>query len=147
MTAAVLAAARRADSRMLISVLCDERLAFLQRLKTWPVFGKGWGRRVAEVKAAALVIAAASGTAEQSRPQTKAPVTGVAQKSAAGAIAAAGAAAAQQAYQADVELGLVIALAMIGVCLALASWAAWHWWRKRRQTEPALPVEKSHGLE
>lgn len=30
--------------------ICDNRLAFLQRLQTWPTFGKGWGRRVAEVE-------------------------------------------------------------------------------------------------
>lgn len=41
----------------LINRICDERLAFLKSLKTWPVFGKGWGRRVAEVKAAALTMA------------------------------------------------------------------------------------------
>lgn len=29
------------------------RLRFLQSLDTWPTFGKGWGRRVAEVDAAA----------------------------------------------------------------------------------------------
>ncbi len=143
----VIAAAQRADAKKLIAALCDERLAFLQRLKTWPVFGKGWGRRVAEVKAAALVMAAASGTAEQSRSQTKAPVTGVAQKSAAGAIAAMGTAAAQQAYQADAELSLVIALAMIGVGVALASWIAWRWWQRRLPKTSAVRVEKSHGLE
>ena len=31
-----------------------------KRLKTWPVFGAGWGRRVAEVRAAALVDGAQS---------------------------------------------------------------------------------------
>jgi lysozyme family protein len=29
------------------------RLEFLQALSTWETFGKGWGRRVAEVGAAA----------------------------------------------------------------------------------------------
>lgn len=31
-----------------------QRLKFLQGLSTWPTFGKGWERRVNEVKAAAL---------------------------------------------------------------------------------------------
>jgi len=52
-----LAAARR-DPAKTIAALCAARLAFLQALKTWPVFGKGWGRRVAEVRSAALAIAA-----------------------------------------------------------------------------------------
>ncbi len=33
---------------------CAQRLKFLQGLSTWPTFGKGWDRRVAEVKATAL---------------------------------------------------------------------------------------------
>ena len=41
---------RRSEERS-SSAICDERLRFLKRLRTWPVFGKGWGRRVAEVKA------------------------------------------------------------------------------------------------
>lgn len=57
---AVIAAARAADSKALIAAICDERLRFLQSLKTWPVFGAGWGRRVAEVRAAALTMATAA---------------------------------------------------------------------------------------
>jgi len=56
---AVIATAREADPRALIVAICDERLTFLQSLKTWAVFGKGWGRRVADVKAGALDMAAA----------------------------------------------------------------------------------------
>jgi len=41
-----------------VNALCAERLQFLQSLRTWPVFGKGWARRVAEVKDAALAMAA-----------------------------------------------------------------------------------------
>jgi lysozyme family protein len=33
---------------------CDKRLAFLKELKTWDVFGKGWERRVEEVRSHAL---------------------------------------------------------------------------------------------
>jgi lysozyme family protein len=54
----VIVAARRADAKALIAAICDERLRFLKSLKTWPVFGRGWGRRVADVKAAALAMAA-----------------------------------------------------------------------------------------
>lgn len=43
----------------LINELCSQRLAFLERLSTWPTFGKGWGRRVAEVRKQALAMAAA----------------------------------------------------------------------------------------
>lgn len=54
----VIVAARRADAQALVTAICDERLRFLKSLKTWPVFGKGWGRRVAEVRAASLAMAA-----------------------------------------------------------------------------------------
>jgi len=42
----------------LINAYCDRRLAFMRSLKTWSAFGKGWSRRVAEVRAAALKMAA-----------------------------------------------------------------------------------------
>lgn len=37
----------------LVEAICDRRLAMLKTLRTWPVFGKGWGRRVADVRAVA----------------------------------------------------------------------------------------------
>lgn len=52
--AETLAAAGRRDPAALVNAICDERLAFLKALATWPVFGVGWGRRVAEVRALAL---------------------------------------------------------------------------------------------
>ncbi|MBL0719788.1 peptidoglycan-binding protein [Piscinibacter sp. Jin2] len=36
---------------------CDARLSFLRGLGTWADFGKGWGRRVAEVRLTALSLA------------------------------------------------------------------------------------------
>jgi lysozyme family protein len=42
------------NPRMLIDKYSANRLAFLQRLATWPTFGKGWERRVEEVRATAL---------------------------------------------------------------------------------------------
>ena len=44
------------DPTRIISVYCSKRLEFLETLKAFPVFGKGWSRRVAEVKAAALAM-------------------------------------------------------------------------------------------
>lgn len=54
LTLAAVARIRRADA---IRTLCDRRLAFVRALKTWPTFGKGWKRRVEEVRAAALALA------------------------------------------------------------------------------------------
>lgn len=46
-----------ADPVRLIELYCAKRLEFLESLKTFPIFGKGWSRRVAEVKADALAMA------------------------------------------------------------------------------------------
>ncbi|MEJ2435537.1 MAG: hypothetical protein P8Y53_21190 [Pseudolabrys sp.] len=90
--------------KQVVVAICDERLRFLKRLRTWPVFGRGWGRRVAEVKAVALAMAT---KAPRTAPKPAAPTPGRAvvaahkgaqQTSAAGALAA-GAVAAQQAHQ------------------------------------------------
>jgi len=53
----VIAALSQRDAKAVIVAINDERLAFLKRLKTWPVFGAGWERRVAEVKAFSLMLA------------------------------------------------------------------------------------------
>lgn len=59
----------KANTQALINELCDRRLAFMKRIKhkrtgqpLWNTFGKGWARRVAEVRAEALKLAAAPGT-------------------------------------------------------------------------------------
>lgn len=48
-----------------IDEICDSRLAFLKRLKTWPTFGKGWARRVAGIRAKATEMAAGSSKHEE----------------------------------------------------------------------------------
>lgn len=40
----------------LINDICDERMRFLRSLRTWKYFGKGWSRRVTDVRAAALAM-------------------------------------------------------------------------------------------
>jgi lysozyme family protein len=55
-TAALVKEAEK-DPQKIISLFCQKRLDFLQALKTFPVFGKGWTRRVTEVKDKALLLA------------------------------------------------------------------------------------------
>lgn len=45
----------------LVNLYCDKRLAFLKELKTWETFGKGWERRVEEVRSHALTMIAKAG--------------------------------------------------------------------------------------
>jgi lysozyme family protein len=70
-----LAAVRARDPKSVVAAICDERLAFLKRLKTWPVFGKGWSRRVAEVRSVSLRIATERAPSPSVVP-TEAPVPG-----------------------------------------------------------------------
>ncbi|MGV3576176.1 MAG: glycoside hydrolase family 108 protein [Devosia sp.] len=49
-----LAALRAADLARLVNDVCDRRLAFLNGLSTFAVFGRGWTRRVGDIRAAAL---------------------------------------------------------------------------------------------
>jgi len=68
----------------LINLYCDERLVFLKKLKTWSTFGKGWSRRVSEVRAGAIKMSrgssvltpvTAGGTAKALSADTKASAT------------------------------------------------------------------------
>jgi lysozyme family protein len=45
------------DPARLIELYCAKRLEFLQSLRTFPTFGRGWSRRVEEVKTVALAMA------------------------------------------------------------------------------------------
>ena len=47
---ATLAAVEQMSPRELATKICELRLEFMQGLPTWETFGKGWGRRVAEVE-------------------------------------------------------------------------------------------------
>lgn len=53
-----LAAVAAFDPKELVEDYAKRRLSFLMDLKTWPTFGKGWGRRVAEVQTSASTMLA-----------------------------------------------------------------------------------------
>ena len=140
----VIAAANRIDAAKLVTAICDERLRFLQALRTWPVFGKGWGRRVAEVKAVSLRLAAQLPVSmSKASPQVRQTGKGVvpvhkgAQQGSAGAVVAAGATAAQQAHASGVSSGLVAAVIALTVVGAFAAYAFWRWRQQRAQEAAA----------
>jgi lysozyme family protein len=138
---AVIAAARAIDPKILIVAICAERLRFLQSLKTWPVFGAGWSRRVVEVKSAALAMADSSST--QFIARAAVPGRAVArtkkgtQRASAGAIAVAGAVAAQQGHQSGMRPTVLAAIAIATAVLAAAAWLFWRWRQRRQQEMPA----------
>ncbi len=52
-----LAAIANTQAPTLITGVCDQRLAFLQKLNTFSTFGKGWSKRVDDVREQALKMA------------------------------------------------------------------------------------------
>ena len=130
----------------LIAAICGERLRFLQSLKTWPVFGAGWGRRVAEARAAALAMAARAKTGAVRADETLPPpaagkgaiaVNVGAQKGTAGSVIASGAVAAQQAHQSGARPLAIAIVVAAALALALGGWLFWHWRQQRQQERPA----------
>src|SRR4029077_4943200 len=140
-----LAAARERGARALIGGICDERMRFLQSLKTWPVFGRGWSRRVAEVRTAALAMAdrAAGRAPIGDAPSTCAPGKGAvpvneaARKGTAGGAIATGGAAAQQSAASGADWITIALIVIAALAIAAGAWAFWHWRQKRQQEAPA----------
>jgi lysozyme family protein len=54
---AVTAHVNRHGTADLIEAICDRRLAFMQRLKTWSTFKRGWKARVQRVREDSLMLA------------------------------------------------------------------------------------------
>ena len=66
--ARTLAALAEADIERVITSLCEERLRFLKRLKTWKHFGKGWEKRVNRAEKNALAMIAGRETVAATDP-------------------------------------------------------------------------------
>jgi lysozyme family protein len=138
----VVAAARRTESKSLIQAICGERLAFLRSLKTWDVFGAGWGRRVVNVRAAALAMAASSqpceiSIGENAADRGKAVVADHSSARAAtiGGTLAAGAASAVAASDRVTAAVAIVATVLAVVAIVLL----WRWWRRRREEAAVIP--------
>ena len=61
------------DHSVTVKKICRTRLSFMQSLAIWKTFGKGWGRRVAdiEVKGVAMALKAMGQSAEQVKAAAK----------------------------------------------------------------------------
>ena len=147
----VIAAAEKYAPRDLVIAICAERLAFLQSLKTFPVFGRGWTARVNGVRIAASALAQNRQPAPGARTASGAssgkavvPATIPAGPASAGAVIAAGAASAVATSRLEVAALVVTAAALT----ALAIFLIWRW-RNHAHQEAAViaPAERvSNGL-
>ena len=138
-TDTVLRAAEQRNPKALVTAICDERLRFLKSLKTWPVFGNGWGRRAAAARVAALAMADTPARRAPDAPSLPAPGKGVVvlndgarKTTTGGAIAAGGAAAAQSS-----EPSTVIIILAVTIAVAIGAWLFWRWWQRRQQEAPS----------
>lgn len=53
----LLASAGNADNAVTVRKICRARLSFMQSLAIWKTFGKGWGRRVADIEVRGVATA------------------------------------------------------------------------------------------
>lgn len=104
---ATLAALAGRDSLALIDAMCERRLAMLRGLSTWPTFGKGWSRRVAEVREIAREMAAG-----------KAPVASLPTAPLASEIAKANSADTRLSHTPEGAGGLIAGAAGLGAVIA-----------------------------
>lgn len=142
----VLEAVAKRNPQALVIAINDERLRFLKNLKTWPVFGTGWGRRVAEVKAFSLRLVdhptVANVPAPHPLPSETAPAKGVVpvpkglQKLSTATPIAAGGATATTLHDSGHDPWTIVAVAGGFVLVAGIGWVAFHWWQRRKQDAP-----------
>jgi lysozyme family protein len=120
---ATLAAAGAKPAGVVIDALCDARLAFLEKLPTWPSFGRGWSVRVASVRRQALLISAASLTTIQPARASSDALAPTAPPADAGQHAGAEAPAAPPESASPAKAAGILALIALALC-SLAAWAA-----------------------
>jgi lysozyme family protein len=140
-------AVKAANAVAFVNAYCDLRLGFLGRLGTWDAFGRGWSRRVADIRAQGIRMAArAHGQQpavvlqrEAAGQQRKATRDAAASAGTAGA----GGAAATQAPEAAVTLDWPALIAMGGAGLIVAGAIAFLALRSinRRDAAKALTLE------
>lgn len=125
-----------------VKAICDERLNFLTHLKTWSVFGKGWGSRVSNVKARGVKMALqATGLPDagvKKRLENEASASGTkAKTSGAAAGTSVGAPASTQVPSAphhvdfssldfSTKAGVIFACIVLAVVAFYFVWRAWH---------------------
>ena len=147
MTHAVIAGVRNASPSTLVAKVCDERLAFLKSLKTWPVFGAGWRRRVSEVRRDALAMAkgeavtSAVSSAVSGKGRVPTPTSARAATTAATVVAGSG--TAQVTHSMGAPASIVLTVIAISVVLAVAGWIGWTIWHTRKQDAPVPSVTTS----
>lgn len=123
------------------------RLGFLENLRTWEVFGKGWGRRVAGIEAQSVRMALQASGLEAPEVKKKlqhesdeAKTSSAAHKTGAGGTAAGGAAGATQVDYSYLIPDIIIGALLIGVLLFFIWWAYHHSQRAQAYAQAAASI-------
>jgi lysozyme family protein len=98
------------DAHSVIQGICASRLAFMRSLSTWPHFGAGWGKRVADVQRFSLEMA------EGKAPKPRAPAGS---KASGGVVVAGGAAAASAHWLGGAALWWTAGILILAGIIAL----------------------------
>jgi lysozyme family protein len=143
---AVLAALKQRDPTAIAAFICDERLRFLQSLRTWPVFGGGWGRRVGEVKAFSLQLAklpvaeaatAAPASVQATTGKAEVPKPAAIEKVLKGGSASGVTGVIAKAWELVLEHPAETAIAVLAVLVLVGIGVnALRYWHRRRQEAP-----------
>ena len=150
----VIKAVAKRDAKAIVIAINDERLRFLKGLKTWPVFGLGWGRRVAEVKAFSLSLAERSAGASTHVPHapeaTAAPakgevpppkaLNGLITKGIPAGGAAGGIGFWEWIAAHPYESGAIVLLGAVAISGAVHALNGWHQARQEAPTPNLIPV-------
>ena len=115
-----------------VKAICRMRLSFMQGLKIWKTFGKGWGRRVADIEARGVMMALEAmghaapsrkveATIESARAQVEQKKTASAGKATAAATCGSGANAA--IFNDHTALYIIGGIVVVGIIAALILYA------------------------
>ncbi|AEH88212.1 protein of unknown function DUF847 [Mesorhizobium opportunistum WSM2075] len=139
------------DLDALVDRICDQRLAFMRHLSTWPVFGRGWSARVAEVRsigrawaasetphvanfydgAGAKAFAEDANLAPMTAPADAATGAGVGGMGVAGTLAGLQDQLVPFSYASEWITKIVVVLAIVSALLAAGGFA-WSWYARRK---------------
>ncbi len=152
--ATVAAAGNHRDHDALIAAICDDRLAFVQKLKTFRTFGRGWTARIENVRKRAQAWASGSvgpGFPDQIEPSAKAlprdakkrPGTGTADAAIAAGTASGGVAGTLQQTREQLEplayasswIGTVVAVLALATAVLVIGGGVLRWYQARRAAE------------
>ncbi len=127
----------------LVKRLCARRLSFVQQIRTFAVFGKGWTRRIADVEATGvrMALSAAGRPAAEAAAELRQQQTAAKRQANGHAGAGAGAVAAPASTQIPDAPHAIAASAVepfmfglfCGLAICAGAWFAWRWFVNRER--------------